>query len=59
MRMKRVFQEAVELINMSDLDWPWWAPECVLYRCFDIVSDVWAFGCVIFEVKRNDGTIPV
>ncbi|KIH65715.1 hypothetical protein ANCDUO_03960 [Ancylostoma duodenale] len=44
------YMEAVELINMSDLDWPWWAPECVLYRCFDIVSDVWAFGCVIFEV---------
>ncbi|EYC39280.1 hypothetical protein Y032_0665g1329 [Ancylostoma ceylanicum] len=50
-------EEAVELINMSDLDWPWWAPECVLYRCFDIVSDVWAFGCVIFEIN-HDGLGP-
>ncbi|ETN76730.1 hypothetical protein NECAME_03400 [Necator americanus] len=50
-------EEWVEKINLFDLDWPWWAPECVLYRCFDIVSDVWAFGCVIFEIN-HDGLGP-
>lgn len=45
-----VLQEVVEMINMCDLDWPWWAPECISNRIFDITTDVWAFGCVIFEV---------
>ncbi|CAJ0593469.1 unnamed protein product [Cylicocyclus nassatus] len=49
--------DVVESINLADLDWPWWAPECVLYKCFDIVSDIWAFGCVIFEIN-HDGLGP-
>ncbi|VDL83654.1 unnamed protein product [Nippostrongylus brasiliensis] len=50
-------EDAVESINMSDLDWPWWAPECVQHRVFDITTDVWAYGCVIFEIN-HDGIGP-
>ncbi|KAK6013327.1 hypothetical protein OSTOST_21388 [Ostertagia ostertagi] len=42
-------EDTVEMINMCDLDWPWWAPECLQSHLFDIVTDIWAFGCVIFE----------
>ncbi|VDP19741.1 unnamed protein product [Heligmosomoides polygyrus] len=45
------------MINMCDLDWPWWAPECISNRIFDITTDVWAFGCVIFEIN-HDGLGP-
>ncbi|KAK5965922.1 Protein kinase domain-containing protein [Trichostrongylus colubriformis] len=50
-------KDTVEMINMCDLDWPWWAPECLEDHCFDIVTDIWAFGCVIFEIN-HDGLGP-
>ncbi|VDM59003.1 unnamed protein product [Angiostrongylus costaricensis] len=43
--------DAMEGTDGSDLEWPWWAPECLMHRTFNIVTDVWAFGCVIFEVE--------
>ncbi|PIO76972.1 hypothetical protein TELCIR_00920 [Teladorsagia circumcincta] len=47
-------EDTVEMINMCDLDWPWWAPECLQNHLFDIVTDIWAFGCVIFEEDETD-----
>uniref|UniRef100_A0A0K0CWD3 non-specific protein-tyrosine kinase n=1 Tax=Angiostrongylus cantonensis TaxID=6313 RepID=A0A0K0CWD3_ANGCA len=44
-------KDAVEGTDGSDLEWLWWAPECLMHRTFNIVTDVWAFGCVIFEVE--------
>ncbi|KAK6052936.1 hypothetical protein COOONC_09559 [Cooperia oncophora] len=52
-----LYQDTVEMINMCDLDWPWWAPECLQDHLFDIVTDIWAFGCVIFEIN-HDGLGP-
>ncbi|XGW22416.1 hypothetical protein V3C99_004998 [Haemonchus contortus] len=50
-------EDTAAMSNLSDLDWPWWAPECLKDHCFDIVTDIWAFGCVIFEIN-HDGLGP-
>ncbi|CAJ0579874.1 unnamed protein product, partial [Mesorhabditis spiculigera] len=43
--------------RMGELDWPWWAPEIFSDFTFDIRSDVWSFGCTMFEIY-SDGLLP-
>ncbi|VDN05112.1 unnamed protein product [Thelazia callipaeda] len=44
-------------IDLSLLHWRWMDPEALEYQNFDIKTDIWSFGCVMFEIL-NPGKLP-
>uniref|UniRef100_A0A183CUN4 Protein kinase domain-containing protein n=1 Tax=Gongylonema pulchrum TaxID=637853 RepID=A0A183CUN4_9BILA len=44
-------------LDLLELHWRWMDPEALECRRFSIKTDVWAFGCVIFEIL-NPGRLP-
>ncbi|CAD5213423.1 unnamed protein product [Bursaphelenchus okinawaensis] len=45
-----LLNKSTKPIPYERLHWRWMAPESLTKGQFDIVSDVWAFGCTVFEL---------
>ena len=50
-------QEFVDEVDLTEMEWPWLAPDSLRNRAFDIITDVWAYGCFLFEVGTGLGLV--
>ncbi|VDN92300.1 unnamed protein product [Brugia pahangi] len=52
-----ILSKLPENSDLSSLHWRWMDYEALEYRQFGIKTDIWSFGCVIFEIL-NPGKLP-